>query len=373
MKIGILTYWWSEDNYGQQLQCYALQEYLRRLGHDPFLIRYDKRKDYPQSPMWVKCIKALNPIKLYHYFVFKIKNKMIAVEQSTHNRHFEEFREKYISQTEKIYYSYAELKNNPPEADVYIVGSDQVWNYTDYPQKDIHRALSAYMLDFVPKGKKRIAYAASWGLKAIDSKLKGEISLLLRGFSYISVREKSGVRICEDCGVQAEWVVDPTMLLPADTYRELYRGTSVPECKSKQYLLLYMLNNLQKYDVEPIYEFARKRNLDVVYITGNGVVDKRKKYFATIPEWLYLIDNAEYIVTNSFHCCVFSALFQKKYGAVKLTGKNAGMNERLESLFARFESIPRYIENNDFSALDITPYSHIESKFSKDFIDKILL
>ena len=372
MKIGILTFWWSEDNYGQQLQCYALQEFLRRAGHTPFLIRYDKRQDYPRSSIWIKVLKALNPIKLYRYIIFKIRNKVIEDEQVVHNRQFDVFRGKYISQTEKIYYSYAELKNDPPEADVYIVGSDQVWNYTDYPQKDIRRALSAYMLDFVPKGKKRIAYAASWGLKAIDPKLKDEISSLLREFSYISVREKSGLKICEDCGVQAEWVVDPTMLLPADTYRELYRGISVPEYKGKPYLLLYMLNNLQKYDVEPIYEYARKQNLDLIYITGNGVVDKRRKYFATIPEWLYLIDNAEYIVTNSFHCCVFSAIFQKKYAVVKLTGKNAGMNERLESLFVRLESMPRYIEKNDFSALNIVPNSYLKSNISKEFLDQLV-
>ena len=88
-------------------------------------------------------------------------------------------------------------------------------------------------------------------------------------------------------------------------------------------------------------------------MTGNGVIDQRKKFFATIPEWLYLVDNAEYVITNSFHCGVFSVIFRKRFGVVALSGKDAGMNERHESLFEMTRTGDRFLKN-DFDVLDNT-------------------
>lgn len=366
MKIGIVTFWWSEDNYGQLLQCYALQEYLRKAGHDPFLIRYDKRKDFPTSSMCEKCLKALNPIKLYRHIVFKVKNRIVEKEYATYNRQFEDFRKKYITQTDTIYSSYEELKNNPPIADVYVVGSDQVWNYKDYHPRGLKNILKAYMLDFVPVGKKRISYAASWGMESIHPELHDEISLLLKKFSYISVREESGVEICKKCGVKAEWVVDPTLLLNKESYRNLYENNEIRKPKNK-YLFLYMLNNECVFDKATVYSFAKANGLDVVYVTGNGVLDKNEKLYATIPEWLYLIDNAEYVVTNSFHCCVFSVLFYKKFANINLSGKHAYMNCRFESLYSLFSLDSRTITDKDYSNLK-KGYEVDYTKINKSFL-----
>ena len=112
-----------------------------------------------------------------------------------------------------------------------------------------------------------------------------------------------------------------------------------------------MLKNECDFDIQKVYDFAAERKFQIVYVTGNGVLDRKEKFFATIPEWLYLIDNAEYVVTNSYHCSVFSALFSKQFGVVKLKGKFTGMNTRMESLFMQLEIEPRWIQDN-FSVLE---------------------
>lgn len=348
MKIGIMTFWWSQDNYGQILQCYALQKYLRDAGHDAYLIRY---KNEEKTPLWKKCFKAFNPSLLYRHLKYKINSRKLKKEQFCNNRQFDEFRKKYINQSEIFYHSYKELKENPPEADVYIVGSDQVWNFSFLKKIKNSSYIHSYMLDFGKETTKKMSYAASWSMTSLSSELIEEITPLLQKFSYVSVREQNGIELCNQCGYdKAEFVCDPTMLLDAQIYRDLYKSEEIRK-QEKKYLLLYMLNNECDFDIQKVYDFAEKKNLEVVYVTGNGVVDKRDKFFATIPEWLYLIDNAEYVVTNSFHCCVFSSLFEKKFGVVKLKGKVVGMNTRMVTLFNLLGIEERFVDD-DFCILN---------------------
>ena len=119
---------------------------------------------------------------------------------------------------------------------------------------------------------------------------------------------------------------------------------------------------------EKVYDFAAQKNLEVVYVTGNSKIDKYKKTFATIPQWLSLIDNAEYVVTNSFHCCVFSLIFAKNFAAVPLTKTMAGMNSRIETLCEIFGIKPRWVTSefsDDFSVLEekVNPVLQIENDF----------
>lgn len=351
MKIGIMTFWWSEDNYGQLLQCYALQKYLRDQGHDPFLIRYDSRKDYVPTPLYWKLLKVLNPVKLAGYLSLKRRKYLSAKEYVVHNRQFSSFRDTYLKQSEQIYYSYDELKANPPQADCYIVGSDQVWNFSNGALQKVKKLVHAYFLDFGSDSIIRMAYAASWGREQIPDNFVDEIQPLLKKFQKVSVREKSGIDICRRCGYEtAQWVCDPTLLLDAEVYREIYRNTNV-SAPQKPYVLFYYLDNGGKFDKKSVFQFAQERNLDVRYISANMNMDAYEKTYATIPEWLYLVDNAQYVITNSFHCCVFSILFRKQFGAIALTGTYSGMNSRLQSLFEMTGCGERYIKDGDFSTL----------------------
>lgn len=352
MKIGILTFWWTNDNYGQILQCFALQKFLNDLGHDAFLIKYNYTDDVLANSFIRKCIGALNPIKVIKFLIEKKNNKIIEKEVKENNRHFEDFKNTYIKQTKTIYTKYKELLQNPPEADMYIVGSDQVWNYSSYSLKRFQNPLHAYFLDFGKPETKRISYAASWGKTSITEEYKKEIRPLLQKFDYVSVREESGIPICNECGKDnIDYVCDPTFLLDKEKYRSLYSENNIRK-PERPFILLYILANKYTFNLDSVYDFAEKKKLEVIYITGNGVVDKRKKNYATLPEWLWLVDNADYVISNSFHCAVFSIIFHKKFGIIPLSGIQKEMNSRFDSLFKSCGTGCRYIDNNDYSVLE---------------------
>lgn len=371
MKIGILTYWWSPDNYGQLLQCYALQKYLRDFGHEAFIIRYN----YNSETVWIKdpflkrAIRALNPFLFYKYFERKITKKRLAKLNLI--RDFDSFRNNYILFSDEIYTNYESLRKTPPEADAYIVGSDQVWNFSFTDFNSVKTVVHSYMLDFGAKGVKRLSYAASWGVSSISEDLRKEIIPLLKSFNYVSVREQKGLDLSKQCGRDdAEWVCDPTLLLNADIYRALYAENEIRKPKRK-YIFVYILANQYDFDLSTVYRFAKRKNLDVIFVTGNYGADKHKTFYATIPEWIYLVDNAEYVISNSFHCAVFSILFNKQFGAIKLSGIHEGMNTRLDSLFDLFGISERYIYTKDFSILDKT-YKPKRKELKNHFMEKLL-
>ena len=357
MRIGIMTLWKTEFNYGAILQCYALQEYLRKKGHEPYLIRYSNKKT-KRSLRRFSVSKAINLIRDY-YRGFK-KRKIMDF-----SREFELFREKYIDVSEKEYVGYESLKNNPPEADMYIVGSDQVWNFYKTPIEYSRDPIHAFFLDFGNKEIKKVSYAASWDRQYLLDCHIDEIKPLLKKFDYVSVREKRGIDACEICECKnAEWVVDPTLMLTADEYRKIYNDNSVRYISGK-YILIYMvLTQKQVFDVDYIYEFAKKRNLKVIYVAEDKTDDSYQKYYPTIPEWLYLIDNAEYVVTNSFHGTVFSLIFHKQYGTIPLDGYSKATNKKIESLCEIFKTKPRFINNKDLEILDISYDAQYEYKKS---------
>jgi hypothetical protein len=351
MKIGIMTFWWSENNYGQILQCYALQKYLQDAGYEAYLIRYDPRNDYVKPSLRHKILRAFNPVKLCRFFKHRLTYS--TIEKFDRIRDFDGFRDKYIKQSERIYYSYQELVDDPPEADVYITGSDQVWNPDWILFENTDRQVKAYFLDFGGVNTTRIAYAASFGKEKLSSAFVREITPLLKKFDYISVREKSGVNLCRQCGVDmAEWVPDPAMLLSTADYRALYRHEPAAKVE-KPYCLLYMVGDTCNFPVKTIYAWAKKKALDIVYITANGRSGGRRKFYAAVPQWLYLIDHAEYVITNSFHGSLFSVLFQKRFGVISLTGKYLELNGRCDSLFELLKIKKRFIKNpGDMDVLD---------------------
>lgn len=375
MKIGVMTFWWSQDNYGQLLQCYALQKYLRDLGHDAYLIRYDPRGDYVKSPVWKKILKAFNPIKLRMFLLSKKRRAADIKEKRDNPRDFEGFRDRHIRQSEKIYYSYKQLVENPPEADMYIVGSDQVWSTSGLPVKKAVNKLKAYLLNFGSPATKRVSYAASFGktIDKLDPDFIYVFTSLLKNFDYVLVREKSGLEICRRCGIDsAEWVPDPTLLLDADTYRALYAGEKFFHMSGKRYCFLYLVGNDFNFSVQSVYDWAYDKGLEIVYVTGNSQQDRFVKKHATIPEWLYLLEHAECVITNSFHCAVFSLLFGRKFAVIPLAGRHTGMNSRLNSLFQQLHIEERFL-NNDFSVLDMDVDRQAVSETLKNIKDGCIL
>ena len=339
MRIGVITYWYSEENYGQILQCYALQQFLRNMGHEAFLIKY-KAASYKVRQMRFQDIR---------YLIFKIfyllnkDNILMSMHFRKHSpqlqksvsRHFDTFRELYIRSTERIYDQHS-LYDNPPDADIYITGSDQVWRMPD----------SCYFLDFAPHGKMRIAYAPSFGNDHLPYIFRSIIRRFVSKFNTVTVREKSGLRICRTIGRNdAILVPDPTFLLNVSQYEKLMAPSS--NHSSERYVFVYILGNKTEYNIEQLFEWAKQHNLIVKHVASCGANQYDVSIYPSIEEWLRLIRNAEYVVTNSFHGMVFSILFNKQFMVLPLVGEFSRMNDRLYTVTEKLGLMSRVSNNLD--------------------------
>ena len=370
MKIGIMTFWWTEDNYGQLLQCYALQKYLRDLGHDAYLIRYkQKKREDTLSDIVVKSI--LYPsiaIKRILKILRKNNRKEIPLETLERNKErlFPEFTSKYIKYSDHIYTQYEELQKNPPAADIYIVGSDQIWNFS-HPN---NTSLNAYFLNFGTSNIKRISYSASFGINKLSYSVKKRVKPLLQRFSHVTVRENTGKVICDQMGIESKVVCDPTLLLSKNQWLDIADNTEIPKGK---YVFAYILSNTCKISVQQLKQWAEKKGLGLIYVSGNvtwcdtDLDDQNvEKSYMTINNWITCLANAEYIVTNSFHCCVFSLIFSKKIGVIPLTSELKNTNDRINSLFDNLKVTKTEIIDNNFPILEKLTEQNINTNFIED-------
>jgi hypothetical protein len=378
MKIGIMTLWQSNGSYGQLLQHYALQQYLRNAGHEPYLIRYVPQNDKRVIPLHKKFYKLLNPVKTIIFLTRLVKrkrrNRQLEREESNDQRKFEVFRDKYFNLSEKIYYSYKELSEDPPPADAYIAGSDTVWDFLI--RKDIDGILSlgrAYLLDFGNPKTVRMSYAASINAASIHGNVLGTILQFLRKFKYITVREKQSLVILKDAGLSGvEWVCDPTLLHDAGVYQKIYKAETEKR-EHEKYCLLYKINESDNFSMKKLYMWAEQRGLKIIYV-GEGQTDHYKKVNASVFEWLSLIDNAEYVITNSFHGACFSIIFRKNFAVFPLTGEFKNANIRFNSLFEILGIESRFILKNNLSVLDKPiDWEVVEQKINHFQNDNVLL
>lgn len=364
MKIGIITFWTTKDNYGQILQSFALQQYLRNHGHEPFLIRYQDTVKEGASFKWYRIFTYLLKLPIYVSWFVKQKlmqRKAARYQQSVAkvDRHFPDFMNAYIKHTEEVY-TEETIRQNPPLTDAYICGSDQVWA-GDW----------AYYLDFAPENKPKIAYAPSLGgLTSFAPEYEAHMKSLLNRFSFIGMREQSGVEVCHRLGRKdAVKVVDPTLLLT----REDYDKIRIPTKYGKPYLLMYILGNPMACKVEEIFEYAKSRGLEVKYVTS-GHADNHKHIYAQVGEWLDLIANAKMVVTNSFHGTVFSLIYHTPFITIPLNNGYERMNTRVEELLKEggltsqlyAGKLGQCDTNPDFSKFDA--YRKIQEGFSHDCI-----
>lgn len=300
MRIALLTIW-HEKNYGAELQAYATVKILQQLGHDVKMIDI-RLSDCHRLSLNGKIAQFIEPITPSH-------------------RQFCKFWRKYIPTTRR-YHSIRELQDCPPEADVYMVGSDQVWN----PDITSHFSL-LYFLDYGNERVKRISYASSFGTSQWQHPtLTARVGELLHRFDSVSCREESGVTILRDSfGISAQCVLDPTLLL---TDYSLLTG----EIHQKTSLVYYPLScdaELENY----AESLARRLNLSPInnkrcsYLFGKIVWNR-----VSIGEWIRNIAEAQFVVTRSFHGMVFSLLYKRQFAV--LSGAN-GRSTRLQNLLEK--------------------------------------
>lgn len=337
MKIGIITFWQSKDNYGQILQCWALQKHLKSFGHEIFLIKYTHLT--PKSTNYEILLKIL---KVYPIFksiynklkkILKNKNKYI----NKIDRGFDKFKKENITAYNKIYRNIYELKSDPPKADCYIVGSDQVWAQLVNKKNN-----EIFFLNFGSKKTKRISYAASFAMDNYPNNLFNNLKKNLSRFDAISVREKSGVEICKRIGFDAKLVLDPTLLINRDNYLEFIDRNDKPKA---EYVYLYILNinNKEEIHYENISNFFNSKKINLKLTTASGVnhlslsFDGADLVYPTIEEWLSYIFYSELVLTTSFHGVALSIKLNKSFIYIPLSDKYAESNNRVYSLLEQLD------------------------------------
>lgn len=324
MKIVLMTIW-HEKNFGAEMQCYATVRALQSLNHEVEVIDF-RISDNPVSSL-------------------KQKVRRILEKCSPETKSFNLFWEKYIPTT-RHYSTEKDLKSNPPSADLYLVGSDQVWNPEITKNK-----WDAYFLSFVPSYCRKSAYASSFGVSEWKwPSIKRTVGDRLSEFHRIGVREDSGKEILmNEFNIKGHTVIDPTLL--HDNYNEI-----VTPRKNKSILTYYPLSE----NIE-LKNYAEELALEM----GLHFVDTNvKKYLfgsfcwkrTTIQEWIRNIAESSFVVTPSFHGLAFSLIYKKQFVIIQPSSYKS-RSTRITGLLKELNLSDRY-----FSSIESAKDSRIWEK-----------
>ncbi|MBQ8015579.1 MAG: polysaccharide pyruvyl transferase family protein [Clostridia bacterium] len=367
-KVKIITIHFG-TNHGSVLQAYALSNYLKSVGCDAQIIDYipDRYK------IWNSLVSKKGghyplPVLMAYYPVAVLKSARIR-------KLFENFLNKNLNLTGR-YASNDNLKKNPPEADAYISGSDQVWNNDYNGNNDF-----SYFLDFAPEKSKRIAYAASFGKENITEKdYISNIKPLLESFDAVSVRETDAQNILNELEIPSTHVVDPVFLLT----KEQWKKFGNPVQTDKPYILVYVMDGLYSELLDYAQKLKEKTGNMIYVVSFKKIKDERIDkcfHFASPKDFIGLIENADAVVTNSFHGTAFSVLFQKKFISIGKEKYNSRMISLLEKLSLETHFVPtgsnlfedvveKTIQRDNIGSVDQKLGEWI--KLSKEFLDNSL-
>lgn len=368
MKIGIVTLP-LHTNYGGILQCYALQTVLNRMGHDVYVL---SRPQYSYSYYLIYPLAVCK--RLIKRFLL---GKKVNIFKGPYQQIVQHIRP-FILHNIRFYYRRKWNIKIASCFDGIIVGSDQVWRPVYF------NPIEEAFLSFLEGAKiKRVAYAASFGVDNCDEYTTEQLkncSHLLKMFDAVSVREGSGMSLCRDYfGVEAVQMLDPTLLLDVNDYRVLIRkGNTQP---SKGNMFVYILDRTEE-KVNLVNQIVEKEGFTPFWVNNdeeNISLPLEKRIKQPVEQWIRSFDDAEFVLTDSFHGCVFSILFRKNFIALGNSSRglerftsllgSLGLSDRL--LFSNYNS--RYNELL-CSAID---YNQVEKtlrelkKKSFDFISAI--
>jgi hypothetical protein len=341
MRVGVITHWWTMRNYGQVLQCYALQTFLENQGCDPFLIKYHALLDIkPDASGLLGSVRNVrHKVRRYRKAAFEMLGERL------NNRGFAGFKKQHFKFSQS-YFSFEALHDKPPEADSYIVGSDQVWGPWT--------RLEPYLLDFGNEQVIRLAYAASFGRETLQDSEYRLFGRLLQRFDRVGVREKSGIDICTSLGLaEVAWVPDPTILIKArawDTLRASLPRSQSNRSASAAFCYIVGLDNPALF--EAIGEHLKNEH----GLNFNCTSDSEQfleNCRPTIGEWLDHIACARIVVTNSFHGVLFCLIYNTDFLVVGRTGeKSSRMNTRFTSLLGRLGCEDRLLTRYEPEVVD---------------------
>lgn len=380
MKIGVITIE-KVNNYGAELQATATIKVLQGMGYETEIIDYCYYKNWNFKDTRISAPFVSMSVKgrLMYWVKYRLVNRIVAKilpllypTVKRRIRRFEDFH-KINTRMSKRYLSMPELYQTKMDYDVYVVGSDQVWN------PSASSSIEPYFLTFAPKEAKKISYASSFGVSNIPASLYEKYKKLLSNIDSLSVREQTGVCLVKALtGRDATCVLDPTLLLNKEQWGNIM--LAYPHMPSR-YILVYqllpsdMLPSLAK-------KISEEMNCPVYYLAKRAYAVNAPKGMRVIKdagpaEFLWLIKNASCVVTNSFHGTAFSVNFCIPFYAV-LNSKR-GSNVRITSLLKSVNLMGRIVYEGDklpfFSFYDADyVQKHIEMlrKDSTSYLEKAL-
>lgn len=343
-KIGVITIL-NVNNYGAELQAFALIKKLNDLGYDAEIINYL----FYKNPKFIKTKKSKPIVRLgikkaFKELFYPIINKVLSARniKKRNNREIKFLRfHKRFTKLSKTYNSINSLYDDQSmDYDVYIAGSDQIWNPFTYTN------LEPYFLMFAPKNVKKISYASSFGVDEIPTKYENIYKRMLSNLDNISVREDTGTTIVEKItGEKINWVLDPTLLLTKNEWLDYSKKPDI----SEPYLLLYVLND-SKYIQNLSDKISKKLGLKIIRICKEAVSEDKRDHILNITdagpqEFLGWFLNADYILTTSFHGTCFSINFNIPFKSIFYINKKN--NSRQLSILKEFDLTDQILFEGD--------------------------
>lgn len=311
-KTGILNLQHT-NNFGACLVAYALQTAIERCGSKAQVINY-------------------RPEKKARPFSGAFRRERAA------GRNFEKFRRRFLNLT-RVCRNMDDLSELNASLDSFVVGSDQVWRF-----RYVYRFLQEYLLAFAAPSKTLFSYAASFGTdfwEGNDQATEIMREKLLR-FNRVSVREESSIAICREAfGSEAVRVLDPTLLLSAADYAPIIKESQLK--LPGRYVAKMILDETPEAAAE-VERLAKEKGWEVVDIYGSRkkIGGKEAMLCRPVGDWLKLLQNADYVVTDSFHCVCFSLIFEKQF--ICVVNPERGIS-RLDSLLGIFGLRDRLIDS----------------------------
>ncbi len=348
-------------NVGASLQAYALQTYLKSLGHDVKIIDY--KPDYLSKHYRLDIVgnsKYDKPFLKQAYLLAKLPGRLRMLPRK---QAFDSFTSEYLDLT-KRYTSNEELKKEPPEADVYFAGSDQIWNPLFPNGKD-----PAFYLDFVQQGI-RASYAASFAVDEFPQELREVTAQYLDRFDHIAVRETSGLSVLKTLGIKdAVTVLDPVFLLDRAQWEAM---AEKPEGCEAPYLLVYDFDN--STSVRRLAERIAAENGLKIYSVFDLPYAERCFSLCGPENFLGLVQGASFVLSNSFHATAFSVIFEREFAVVERTEK---INSRMRDFTALLGLSDHMVTETANVSLN-TDWTQVKRRLeeeidhSKAYIDEVL-